>query len=110
LLACSQVKVPRSTFYKWLNTDREFEEKVEEAKLSRIMIVEDALYKRAIAGNTTAMIFFLVNRSNGKWRNVQYNTILGADGKAFVLRVQRILSDDEKKLIEGSNPKQLKGK
>ena len=39
----------------------------EKCEVRRVKAVEDALFKSAIEGNTTAMIFFLTNRSIGEW-------------------------------------------
>ena len=60
---------------------------VESSREKMIDNVESALYQQALAGNTTAMIFFL--KTQGKKRGyVERSEITGADGKEVVIRVQ----------------------
>jgi len=57
------------SFYNWRRKDKKFDEAVYEAIESRTQIVEDALYKNCLQGNVTAQIFYLKNRSRGRWRD-----------------------------------------
>jgi hypothetical protein len=66
--ACEKCDINPATYYKWYHKDSKFRDRVEEAKRSRISIVEDALYKSAATGDTRAGIFILVNRGEGRWR------------------------------------------
>jgi len=50
----------------------EVEEAIQYALESRIAIVEDALYKKAVEGNVTAQIFWLCNRAPDRWKNIQH--------------------------------------
>lgn len=68
--ACHACGISRNTFYSWLKEDSAFATKVDEAQKSRIQHVEDSLYKKAIEGNMTAIIFFLCNREPERWKNV----------------------------------------
>ena len=70
--ACKAAGINRNTYYAWRNKDPAFLEATDVALDSRIHSVEDALYRKALDGNTTAQIFFLCNRSNGRWRHVQH--------------------------------------
>lgn len=78
--ACRKCGVPRSTYYKWLNTDEEFKSAVEETQEEAIDFVEGQLFKKiqgvTVTGkddevfNTppsdTAIIFYL--KTKGKKR------------------------------------------
>lgn len=68
--ACQAAGLGRSAFYDWYKTDVAFKDQVDKAQKSRIHHVEDSLYKKAIEGNMTAIIFFLCNRSPEDWKNV----------------------------------------
>jgi hypothetical protein len=77
--------VDRTTIWLWRQTDQEFDNKVIDVLDSRIQAVEDSLYvnatgyevvdkdgnKKTIRGDTTAQIFFLKNRSKGRWKDRQ---------------------------------------
>jgi hypothetical protein len=77
--------VDRTTIWLWRQTDQEFDNKVIDVLDSRIQAVEDSLYvnatgyevvdkdgnKKTIRGDTTAQIFFLKNRSKGRWKDKQ---------------------------------------
>lgn len=69
--ACTGANINRNTFYKWYEEDTEFAKQVDAAQKSRVHHVEDSLFKKAMQGNLTAIIFFLCNRSPEKWKNVQ---------------------------------------
>jgi transposase-like protein len=70
--ACKAANIDRSTIWMWRKTDENFGNQVYEAKDSRIDIVEDALYINATEKmNITAQIFFLKNRSKGRWKDKQ---------------------------------------
>lgn len=75
--ASELAKVNRQTVYNWMATDKKFYKAVEEAKLSRVQVAEDALYKLIANGNVTAIIFFLCNRAPEKWKNVNKVDIEG---------------------------------
>jgi len=68
--ACKNTKISRDTYYRWKYEDEAFKEQVEIAKESRIEIVEDANYAKAVGGNVTAQIFFLCNRCPTRWKHV----------------------------------------
>lgn len=80
----------RDTFYSWLVKDKEFAERLEIAKRSRIEIVEDALFKKAKEGHPTAMIFFLTNRDPKRWqdrRSLINNTLLNREVENQEIRI-----------------------
>jgi len=77
------------TIWRWRRDDPEFEEKVTTILDSRIMIVEDALFLNAAKGNLGAQIFWLKNRSNGRWKDKTEQEVelnhKGLDYKEYVL-------------------------
>lgn len=80
--ACKNAGISTFTFYSWCRYDKRFNDMVENAKESRIKIVEDALLKSAKAGVTQAQIFYLKNRAKDKWSdtvehkgNIDFNII-----------------------------------
>ena len=68
--ACAAAGTSRGMFYEWYKSDDAFKDKVDKARKSRIHHVEDALFKKAVEGNMTAIIFFLCNRAPEDWKNV----------------------------------------
>jgi len=71
--SCEAAGITTPTFYAHRYSgkpeDVEWALACEEARESRIGIAEDALFANVIKGNVTAQIFFLCNRSKGKWTN-----------------------------------------
>jgi len=67
--SCAAAKIDRSTFYDWRRRSPKFDQAVYDALDGRTQIVEDALYKSCITGNVTAQIFYLKNRSKGRWKD-----------------------------------------
>jgi DNA-binding XRE family transcriptional regulator len=57
--AAKVVDVSRKTVYKWRHEDPEFAESWNAAIEDSVDKVESSLYERALAGDTTATIFFL---------------------------------------------------
>lgn len=60
-----------TTFYKWKNEYTEFANALKETKEICDRCVENALYQKALQGDTTAMIFWLKNRKQFSWRDKQ---------------------------------------
>lgn len=67
--ACQNAGIDRRTYYNW-SQDPNIRKEIEEAKDSRLQIVEDALYKKAVEGNPTCLIFYLCNRAPEKWKSI----------------------------------------
>ena len=64
--ACKQVNVARSTYYKWMDEDKEFKREVDDIANIAIDFAESQLHKQIRDGNTSATIFYL--KTKGKAR------------------------------------------
>lgn len=64
--ACQAVGIGRRTFYAWMEKDKNFKRKVEDAQEDMVDFAEDCLMRRIHEGDTTATIFFL--KTKGKHR------------------------------------------
>ena len=84
--ACSNAGVPWHTFYDWKREMPGLDERVEAAKKSRIVVLEDALYKAAMKGSVTA-IMILMRKESKKWRELLDGEIVpeGGAGRAAAL-------------------------
>lgn len=69
-----------STLYRWKADNREFREVLKANKDYADTQVENALYKAAMEGNTTAQIFWLKNRRRDNWRDKQDVEVSGEVG------------------------------
>ena len=73
-------RMSRQTMHKYINDHPTVQQALEESREKMIDNVESALYSQALAGNTTAMIFFL--KTQGKKRGyVERQEITGKDGE-----------------------------
>ena len=64
--------------------DRYIEACINKSGTRRINAVEDALFKSAVGGNTTAMIFFLTNRYSERWQDRRNMVFTGKDGESLL--------------------------
>ncbi len=64
--ACEAVKVGRTTYYRWYNSDPVFKERVDEITETQVDFVESKLMQSINANDTTAIIFYL--KTKGKKR------------------------------------------
>jgi hypothetical protein len=67
--SCKAAGIHPSTFWEWRKADPELNQATEAAIDSRVMVVEDALYTECIKGNSTLIMFFLMNRASGTWKD-----------------------------------------
>jgi len=82
--ACKMAGIDASTFWLWRKKNKRLNSIVLAIVDSRIQFVEDAVFKAACEGNTTAMIFFLTNRAPDRWadrRALVNNTNVFAAGQ-----------------------------
>ncbi len=73
--SCIAAGTNKVTIWRWRKEDQEFDDAILSILDSRVQVVEDALFVNATsntkAGDTTAQIFFLKNRSKGRWKDKQ---------------------------------------
>ncbi len=67
--ACKAAGITTMSFWRWRKKNPKLDKLVATLLEGQIEIVEDALYKSALAGNTTAQIFFLTNRAPERWKD-----------------------------------------
>ena len=95
--SCSKVGIDRSTFYRWKNKDKKFQEKVEMAeKMGRenmCDISEHALFKNVKAGNQRAIEYALRFNSKKYGRKQSTNVVI-------THKKEGLTSDPEIKTIE----------
>ena len=101
--ACNAAGVPYGTVWTWRNRRPMIERYFQKLLMQRVQLVEDALYKGAISGNTTAQIFYLKNRGKG-WADgpivdqsnkVTFNVNWVIDGKRSYIAPQSRFSLEE---------------
>lgn len=61
--------ITAKTLYVWKNEHSAIREALKKGKEVADYEVENALYQKALAGDITAIIFWLKNRRPGKWRD-----------------------------------------
>lgn len=78
-LAAAGAKIAIRTWYRMMQRDRKLREAVEAAKRQADGRVVKGLFDKAIAGDTTAMIFWLKNRDPRNWRDRHELDLLNAE-------------------------------
>lgn len=64
--ACKKIGIDRATHYRWLKSDEDYKQAVEELENVALDFAESKLHKQIEENNTTATIFFL--KTKGKKR------------------------------------------
>ena len=64
-----------TTVYDWMNKDPKIAAAIKKGRDKSIDMVENALFKSAINGNVTAMIFYLKNRAPERYKDRVDNNI-----------------------------------
>ena len=64
--AAEEANIGRSTHYHWYSTDEAYKKAVDEINNTAIDYVENKLFERIEAGDTTAAIFFLKTRGKSR--------------------------------------------
>ena len=72
------MNISTSTLYEWKNKYSELSEALKKTKEVVDRQVENALFKKACEGDTTAMIFWLKNRRPNDWRDRRETALSGA--------------------------------
>ena len=76
-IACN-MGINRDTLYTWKNRFPVIADTLKKTKEVVDREVENALFKKAIEGDTTAMIFWLKNRRPNDWRDKRETALSGA--------------------------------
>lgn len=66
-----KLEIHIDTLIEWKKVKREFSEALKAERDSADDMVESSLFKKALAGDTTACIFWLKNRRVKEWRDKQ---------------------------------------
>ena len=74
-------EVEEKTLNNWKKAHPEFLHSLKDGKDKADQKVVDALYQKALSGDTTAMIFWLKNRQRYSWRDKINHEVSGQDGK-----------------------------
>lgn len=77
------IGITKNTLYRWRRQSEKLNNAVMLGKEVTDQQVENALYKSAMSGNVTAMIFWLKNRKPSKWRDVNRIDVNTEDSKKF---------------------------
>lgn len=102
----ASVGIARTTLFNLREDDPDFDAAVLEtrdrANEIRLAAVEDSLFSRIIAGTASAgeTIFWLVNRSNGRWRDVKRVEHSGAILHGLLAAVAAMPSNEVLALME----------
>lgn len=80
-----KIGITATTLYDWKNRFPEISEALKKGKEVVDYEVENALLSKALAGDTTAQIFWLKNRRQDKWRDKPRETDGGEDGEVRVI-------------------------
>jgi len=110
LRACKTAGIDYATIWRWRKRYPEFDEQIKSIMDSRTQIVEDSLFINATRGNLGAQIFWLKNRSQGRWQDVQNIKVKG--------KLETGLSKEEEdeiirlafRAVKGDMPPEDKGK
>lgn len=74
------IGISRSTMCNWKDRHIEFLDAIKKSKEVVDYEVENALFTRAMTGDTTAQIFWLKNRRPDKWRDKADMTVTPSNG------------------------------
>ena len=81
--------IATSTLYEYKNKYKEFSKAIKKGKEVVDREVENALFKKALEGDTTAMIFWLKNRKPKEWRD-KVHTELTTGEEGFNINVNLV--------------------
>lgn len=84
------------TFYKYKASCSELNELLKKSKEVVDYEVENALYKSAMSGNVSAMIFWLKNRRPDKWRDKREHSEIELMKKELQLRERKLELEEQK--------------
>lgn len=88
--------ISKVTFYKYKASCSELNELLKKSKEVVDYEVENALYKSAIGGNVSAMIFWLKNRRPDKWKDKKEPMEIELMRKELLLRERKLELEEQK--------------
>jgi len=93
--SCSKAGLSAMSFWRWRQENPKFDKFVERLLAGRTQLVIDALYKKALEGNPTAMIFWLKNKAG--WRDVIEHSgkIEGGETRIIIIKNKQEEKPDE---------------
>lgn len=86
----NNIGIVPSTLYEWKKKYSEISESLKKNKAIADYEVENALFKSAISGNVTAIIYWLNNRKPKQWRNKQ-----DKDNNDALEKLDKLLKEQE---------------
>ena len=90
--AVKSVGVARSTYYNWLNDDKEFAKAVKDIESVALDFAESQLHKQIGDGNTSATIFYL--KTKGKKRGYVERQELEHSGGDKPVNIKLVIDED----------------
>ena len=81
-------EVPEQTINNWKKKHEDFYLALKRGKSQADAEIANALYEKAKAGDTTAMIFWLKNRQRFTWRDKQQHEVTGPEGQDFNVTIE----------------------
>jgi hypothetical protein len=104
----SNMGISTCTLYDWKKKYTDIAKALKKGKEVVDLAVENALLKKALAGDTTAMIFWLKNRRPDRWRDRHENTVdfkkSQEDATAETLAILGELIDENQRGEKGHPP------
>ena len=91
----SNMEVAVSTLWEWRKKSPKISSALKIGKDEADIQVENALYKAALEGNTTAMIFWLKNRRSKEWRDKIQQEITTESAVKLVIDNNELSDTDE---------------
>jgi len=92
--ACKKANIDRQSYYRWINTDRDFRLAVEEIDNVALDFAESQLHKQIKKESTAATIFYL--KTKGKKRGyVERQEISGVKGQPTAFQIEIIDNKDK---------------
>ena len=88
--------ISKVTFYKYKASCSELNELLKKSKEVVDYEVENALYKSAIGGNVSAMIFWLKNRRPDKWRDKREHSEIELMKQELQLKERKLELEQQK--------------
>ena len=91
----SNMDIVVSTLWEWRKKSTKISKALKIGKDEADIQVENALYKAALEGNTTAMIFWLKNRRSKEWRDKIQQEITTESAVKLVIDNNELSDTDE---------------